>query len=232
MKIRKSAVMAFAFFALVLAFLALTAAAGTPLICHPFEIGNAGTLPWGSRGNPGGWNNPNKDYNTRLLADDTLAFLADGTPVIVRMETLRRAAVYSTRDPRSGKELLLRLERRIDQRDKGNASALHEFDYGYLVETMKQMARVEQSPQGISPGGLIDGYAWVRRALLTRGPDPEMEFAAALITAWPRRSEHQEHFRKAVAGAERDSLLARNLLIHFSALGSNLAELRRSGNRP
>jgi len=70
------------------------AQAGPPLICWPMSIGNAPSLPWG-----GGWHDTRPDYDGRgRLATDTLALLGSDTPVLVRMETLRRAAVYAASD--------------------------------------------------------------------------------------------------------------------------------------
>ena len=75
----------------VLALFAPPAQAGPPLICWPFEIGDARTLPW--RGST--WSEANPDYDLRKLPGDTLALLTPSTPIIVRMETLRRATVYA-----------------------------------------------------------------------------------------------------------------------------------------
>ena len=61
--------------------------AGPPLLCHPFDIGGAASLPWGK-----GWNVADRQYDTRRLSADTLGLLGAQTPVIARMETLRRAA--------------------------------------------------------------------------------------------------------------------------------------------
>jgi hypothetical protein len=66
-------------------------AGGPPLLCHPFDINNARSLPWsGSE-----WRGVDKNYNINRLVDDTLGLLAPETPVMVRMETLRRATVYA-----------------------------------------------------------------------------------------------------------------------------------------
>jgi hypothetical protein len=48
-----------------------------------------------------------------------------------------------------------------------------------------------------------------------RGSDPEMEFAAAVISLYPSRSAHREHLQRAYRGAAEGSLLARNLASHF-----------------
>jgi hypothetical protein len=66
-----------------------------------------------------------------------------------------------------------------------------------------------------NPAAGLDGYSWVKKAISLRGSDPEMEFGAALITLRGSDSAHQDHTRKAMAGAKSDPLLARNL-------GSNL----------
>jgi len=56
------------------------------------------SLPWTASTNPKDWNTRKADYDTRRLADDTLALLSDQTPVIARMETLRRAALYGRKN--------------------------------------------------------------------------------------------------------------------------------------
>src|SRR5207302_10108101 len=83
--------------------LAGSASAGPPLICHAFEIGQAKSLPLASRS----WNlSGSENYDTRNLAKDTLEILVPDTPVLVRMETLRRATLYARKDTVAAKELL------------------------------------------------------------------------------------------------------------------------------
>ena len=57
--------------------------------------------------------------------------------------------------------------------------------------------------------------ASIKKAIQLGGEDPQMEFAAALITLNGPVSEHQAHVQKAIAGAKSDVLLARNLSTHF-----------------
>jgi hypothetical protein len=57
----------------------------------------------------------------------------------------------------------------------------------------------------------------VKRAIQERGNDPEMEFAAALITLTAPNEDHREHVQKAMAGAKTDALLAQNLASRFGA---------------
>src|SRR5688572_20275282 len=79
------------------------ALAGPPLLCHPFDIGSARSLPWNDTA---AWWNGRSDYDVRNLVADTQALLTPATPVIVRMETLRRAAIYASRDARVAAQLL------------------------------------------------------------------------------------------------------------------------------
>src|SRR5947209_11122658 len=88
----------------------LTVQAGPPLICHPFNIGAVQSLPWGNSA-AAGWDNPDPNYHVQQLSSDTLRLLNDQTPVLVRMETLRRAAIYGEKDHRAAAELLSSLRK-------------------------------------------------------------------------------------------------------------------------
>jgi hypothetical protein len=227
-------------FALTMAIAGITALAvfipnlqaGAPLTCFPFQIGGAKSLPWGDVSDPREWNAPKRDYDSRRLADDTLVLLGDSTPVIVRMETIRRAAVYGMRDPAAAEHLVAMLKARARKNEKGRVSPLYLFDYGYAVETFKQAGLHDGGKKGIPIASSEDGYSGICEALALRTDDPEMEFAAAMVTLWPRREQHQEHFRKAVAGASGDSLLTKNLIDHFADRGHSLAQLRASASIP
>jgi hypothetical protein len=129
------------------------------------------------------------------------------------METLRRATIYARQDPQVAKELITRLHARAARLDaSGRPDGLAWFDLGYLAEAYKQwMVRGEPDP-----AAGFDGYTLVRRAMVLRGSDPEMEFAAALITLRGSDSAHQDHARSAMAGAKSDPLLARNLASSFN----------------
>src|SRR2546423_1165778 len=70
----------------------------------------------------------------------------------------------------------------------------------------------------------LDGYASVVKAIELTGGDPEIEFAAAVITSQPERKGHHEHLQNAVAGAREGSLLAKNLTSHFGDRGAQSAE--------
>src|SRR5258708_38462267 len=115
--------------------LATFAHAGPPLICHSIEIGQAKSLPWISHS----WNlSGGESYDTKNLVRDTLEILAPDTPVLVRMETLRRATLYARKDPVAAKELRARLQARAATAESsGHPDALAWFDIGYLAETYK-----------------------------------------------------------------------------------------------
>jgi hypothetical protein len=189
--------------------LATLAFAGPPLICHRLDIGDAKSLPW----NGTAWDLAgNENYDTKNLVHDTLAILDGGAPVIVRMETLRRATLYARKDPQAAKELLTRLYQRATAAEAvGRPDALAWFDAGYLAATYRQwLAKGENSAAG------IDGYGLVSKALTLSGrKDPQMEFAAALITLQGPEDAHREHALRAISGAKNDPLLARNLANRF-----------------
>ena len=192
-------------------FVTVTAAlAGPLLICHAFDIGNAKSLPWVSRG----WNlSGNENYDTSHLAGDTLAIL-DGSvkTTLLHMETLRRATLYARKDPKAARELLVKLTARAQASERSpHPDALVIFDAGYLAETYKQW--LGEGAQ--NPANGMDGYSIVKKVLSLSGNDAEMEFAAALITLRGPDGANQEHARRALAGAKSDELLARNLRTHF-----------------
>lgn len=162
----------------------------------------------------------NPNYDRRHLVRDTLALLTSETPVIVRMETLRRAAIYATagmrgwsarasftEEDRANTSAIVEKLRERTTQAQGPALALALFDLGFFAETLRHTG-VDRS---------IDGYALLTRARALRGPDADLEFALALASSWPnRRTEHADHLVRARAGAKPGSLLAANLATHFS----------------
>lgn len=219
-----------------LLFLATSAQAGPPLICHTIHIGQAKSLPWINHG----WNlTGSENYDVKGLVSDTLAILDSSAPVLVRMETLRRATLYARHDPQIARELLTKLFARTKAAENaGHPDALALFDAGYLVECYKQWIgknlphMTDNLPMDPNPGANLDGYALVKKAISLRGQDPEMEFAAALITLEGPLNDHQQHVLKATAGAKDDPLLAQNLKSHFMGDGGmTVAELFSKGNK-
>ena len=194
-----------------LSLLSAVALAGPPLICHSFEIDGANSLPWISHD----WNlSGSEKYDTSKLASDTITILDSSNVTLVHMETLRRATLYARKDPLAAKQLITRLIARAEASKSATPTApptaLAVFDAGYLAEAYKQWLGSENNP-----AQRFDGYALVQLALQRRGSDPQMEFAAALISVGNASINGQEHAEKAIAGAKNDSLLARNLSARF-----------------
>jgi len=209
------------------------AQAGPPLLCHPIEIGNAKSLPWTGAD----WRDVKKDYDLNRLVADTLDLLQPDTPILARMETLRRATIYAVwakrdhevgmtvKDNKIADELQARLMERIREAVRqGKSASLALFDAGYLDSCYKQAGY----KSNINAPSLAEGYAMVRKGSAHHGGSPEIEFALALISQHPRQAAHREHLQKAIAGAKEGSLLAQNLVKHFGKPGQNLAALKSS----
>jgi hypothetical protein len=183
------------------------ALAGPPMICHAINIGSAQTLPWVDLN----YRNGSGNYDLNHLPQDTLAILESNPSVLVHMETLRRATIYARQDSQIAKQLILRLHARAESASADRKGALAWFDVGYLAEAYKQGLGAGEP----NPARNIAGYAWVEKAIGLRGSDPEMEFAAALITLCGPVRNHSEHVQKAWEGAHTDALLAQNLSSSF-----------------
>jgi hypothetical protein len=196
--------------------LSAPALAGPPLVCHPINIGSARSLPWSSST----WNlSGHERYDINHLVSDTLALLAPNTPLLVRMETIRRAVLYSQTSPIVAKDLFNAVESRATAHQ---SDALAVFDFGYLIETYGQadlaFRMSHRAPSGsepFNPATGLDGYPWVKKAIRMRGQDPAMEFAAALITTEISKRDYQGHVQMAKSGANEDPLLALNIATHF-----------------
>ena len=192
------------------------ALAGPPLLCHPFDIGSAASLPWSGASS---WFDGTGDYRLSNLISDTESLLGPSTPVIVRMETLRRASIYASRDPRVAAALLDRMIARADTaKNAGRTDALALLDAAYVTEALRQIAAIGGISGSKQHVGAIrellrgrDGWALMTASLAARPDDPALQFAAALIAADKNRAAYTEHAQRARAGAGKDALLARNL---------------------
>lgn len=188
-----------------------TALAGPPLICHPFDIGTARSLPIGPA--DGGWSSLDRSYDRSRLVTDTLALLTPATPTLVRMETLRRATMYVADDAAAARQLLQALRARASKTPATRAEAIALFDVGYLVETYRQLGAHKQALAGAA--GALDGYNLVTAALRVVKDDPALHFAAALMTVdGAHATAHGTHARQARA-ATADPLLAKNVRTHL-----------------
>ena len=177
------------------------ATAGPPLICHPFDAGSAAVLPWGQ--GPG-WNTPDRSYDVERLTADTLRLLSPDAPVLARMENLRRATIYASKDRRLAAELLAAvLAKAMSAAAERPRDPLAWFDAGYVLESYRQASVIHRRevPE-------IDGFRLVEKALELAGSNAEMEFAASLMKEGAAADAHRQ---RAVAGARPGSLLAKNL---------------------
>ena len=197
---------------LVIAITAAAAFAGPPLICHPFDIGTARSLPFGDVSR--NWRAVDPAYDRTRLVGDTLALLTPETPVVVRMETLRRAIAYVADDRALAQELFTAVQKRAVKTPKTQVEALALFDAAYLVEAYQQMKGYGSGIEGLTAGA--DGYAMLRAAMAVRPDDPAMHLAAALMTgSKERQALHAMHVQKAKAGGRTDALVARNVASHL-----------------
>ena len=133
--------------------------------------------------------------------------------ILTRMENMRRATIYAMRDPRIAQALLKSVTSRALAT---STDSLAWFDAGYLIESYKQAVAIREKGNPELRGWAevdetikVDGYNWVKKAMaMTTSSNAEMQFAASLMTQGSVASEHRA---KAVAGAPKGSLLARNL---------------------
>lgn len=192
------------------------ALAGPPLLCHPFDIGPAASLPWGSGS---AWFDGSPSYRLSGLVADTEALLGPETPVVVRMETLRRASIYASREPKIAGELVERLAARAGKsRAAGHPDALAFMDAAYVTEALRQIVLIggvtgyKDKVDGVRDALKgHDGVQYINASLAAKPADAGLQFAAALISADKDRAAYQRHAERARAGASQDALLARNL---------------------
>lgn len=195
--------------------IATPALAGPPLLCHPYDIGSAGSLPWNDAA---GWTGTLADYKLDNLVADTEALLTPSTPVVVRMETLRRAAIYASTDATVAKQLMSRLNARVDAAEAaGHPDALALLDAAYVTGAFHQMSMLSGEFTSRAPGllaaiGNAEAYGLITRSVAARPSDAGIQFAAALIaTDTNNRGHYLDHASKARAGAPGDALLTKNL---------------------
>lgn len=213
----------------VLAFVGSTvgvsqALAGPPLLCFPYEIGDAKSLPWGDDAFA-----RKSGYDADRVVDDTLGVLKTAESVLVRMETLRRATLYLDGQPAAAKDLLSKLAyMALDAEASGKSAWASRawFDAGFLVATYRQSGIDVGWRAGVADG--IDGLAWIREGLEHDDSDAAMHFGAALVLFEKRGDECKAHLAKAAAGAEPGSPLARSIETNLAFGGKKVEELRAS----
>jgi hypothetical protein len=202
--------------------IASVAFAGPPLICHPFNVGaGAPVLPW-AEGDQ--WHLPHTGYERANLISDTLSLLSADAPVLVRMENMRRAAIYAEESPSMAAALLRAVVERTTRKPAdARTEALEWFDAGYLLESYRQLDVIYQHGMLPSHGRAtslvpedleeLDGYTLVQKAArLAPEFAAELDFASALMTREPLTTTH---LRRAASSAAAGSLLAQNL-VHYA----------------
>jgi hypothetical protein len=184
-------------------------------LVYRFDIGKAQSLPWGDD-----WSRGRAAYNLTNLIPDTDALLTPSTPIVVRLETLRRAVIYASRDRQIAERLLLTFTERArvaEQSERPDALAF--LDAAFVTDALWQIGQHYNPPfteLSRQVHGLVadaGGYALVQRGLALHPDDQAYEFAAALIAGVAQLGspEFTAHARKAIAGSSRDALIARNL---------------------
>lgn len=188
---------------------ATPALAGPPLICIPFEVEGGKLIAWGTGS---GWNTPHPSYDIKRLVADTTTNLTTDTPILTRMENLRRATIYAMRDPQIAHELLKTVMNRALATTTDSRAW---FDAGYLIESYRQAIhlRGDRKPAlrtwaAVDETIRVDGYNWVKKAMAMSPPSAEIEFAASLMTDGSVAAAHRA---KAVAASAKGSLVARNI---------------------
>jgi hypothetical protein len=192
---------------------ATPAVAGPPFICHEFQIGDAPSLPW----TKGDWLGLSRDYDITRVVADTERLLTPSMPTLVRMETLRRAVMYASRDRAIAERLVAALTARVHVDTAGRTNALALFDAGYVLEAMSEIEMLgrhmgsDLASRGRTLAGMTrpeKGQALILKSAELRGDDAGIAFALALVM----QAQHkQPHLARARAGARHDQLLAANM---------------------
>ncbi len=222
----------------------VSAHAGPPMVCHEISIGEAKSLPW-----DGGHGGSDSSYDTRSLARDTVKLLGAQTSGLVRMETIRRAAVYISHEKAAARdrlawELLATLtDRALEGEATGKRGPAAWFDAGYLIGCYNQLGLDIGQRMGESDG--IPGYGYVLKGIelsrtiqqATPAEIAELEFGAALITHPAMRAKgraikagdedvYDAHLRRAVAAVQKGSPLEINLAAHLKLWGKSMDAYR------
>ena len=198
---------------------------GPPTVCHPIDIGNATSLPWGSDRFA-----TDPAYDVARAVEDTLAILRASPDTLVHMETLRRAVIYLTplsetgaakpaawREQELGK-LLAALQADIAKCESAKSPAaeqgLREFDLGYAQAVLHQSERHGGSSSRAALARESEG--WLTKASARRPDDGALHLGVALATFdGPAEASKTcyAHLERAVALAtDPDGLLRRNLM--------------------
>lgn len=194
----------------VCAAIARPAVAGPPLVVHPYNIGEAQSLPWSGR-------EGRTDYDRSRVVDDTIEILKASPSVIVHAETLRRAVIYARQDTERLSLLISKLtERAAATEQSPRPDPLVLLDLGYVIEAVREMDLLNDMAFARAPNAsqLVagkDGYVFAVKAVSLRPDDAAMHFAASLLAAGQHPREVARHQQIARQGRSPDPLVAKNL---------------------
>ncbi|MCH8823994.1 MAG: hypothetical protein IH984_10840 [Planctomycetes bacterium] len=210
---KKSSLAAFGIIFLVGFIVAISSTyAGPPAICHPVDIGNAKSIPWGDSAF-----DKKRGYSKSEVIDDTVNILNNSHSALVHMETLRRATLYLDRNTKQATTLLAKLmAKTLDSETKQNANALAWFDAGYLAQCYDQLGIDTDVICGKDQG--VIGYAWIKKAIAINENDAQLQFGAAMVTVLSGIKEHHEHSTRVKQLAKADSLVMKNLETHSKGI--------------
>ena len=145
--------------------------------------------------------------------------------MLEHMETLHRTAVYAATDDAAAGRLFEALRARLAPAGDARAQVLARFDLGYEAEAYRQALFAARYMSAGSPAHGIevgeDGYQLVHEALAVLRPNPELEYAAALVSLDHKNARPlaQKHFQIATQEAAGDSDLAQTLAAHARLWG-------------
>ena len=197
------------------------AMAGPPLLCFPYEIGSAKSLPWGKDAFK-----KSESYDASKVIDDAVALLKEEKSTLVRMETIRRAALYIERDSGRAHVLVTKLHGVAKELEEaGKASAAAWFDCGFAAATLSQNGcHVKGLP--VSEKGPA-GSVQIKKALGMTPNDAAMHFGAALVLMDGERDASNKHMKRALELVEAGSDLARSMETNHALGALPLKELKK-----
>jgi len=185
-----------------------------PLLFTVLDIDSATSLPWNS---PRNYLGIVEGYDVHHLVADTERLLKQPMPTIVRMETLRRAAVYASRDAQAAEQLVAFVVGKVSVLPvPGPPDPMALFDAGYVLEVLQELQHFEEGtkffwqrdPAVVRVTRPYDGWALLKQSAALRPDDPSIQFTLGLML--PREAA-EPYFRRAREGARTDALLANNL---------------------
>jgi len=212
-------------------------ALGPPAICVPIECEEAG-VRFGD-----GVLSKVQGYSADEAVGDGLKSLAASDDVLSHMETIRRLVVYLDRDEARANRVLAQLLARAAAAeadgDDASARALAWLDAGFFAGALSHMGTDVGWKPGYAHG--VYGLTWLERAAEAcaesegvGGLDVGAVYFAAAVVAHPamresRRDLYERFMREAVKGAERGSLLARNIDAHLTHFDDSASSYRAGG---